>query len=124
MAPTGIITLNSISGYNNEQEELTSMSGEQKTGKIDVSAKSKIATQTITIINYLLENRNLSKTQYRIVLAIIKRINNKQSTRYEIVDNCPSIFLNENVKNITMVGTHLIVEVEKAKVFLNIRTHP
>ncbi len=47
-------------------------------------------------------------------LAIIKRINNKQSTRYEIVDNCPSIFLNENVKNITMVGTHLIVEVEKA----------
>ena len=51
MAPTGIITLNSISGYNNEQEELTSMSGEQKTGKIDVSAKSKIATQTITIIN-------------------------------------------------------------------------
>lgn len=51
MAPTGIITLNSISGYNNEQEELTSMSGEQETGKIDVSAKSRVATEKITIIN-------------------------------------------------------------------------
>lgn len=51
MAPTGIITLNSISGYNNEQNELTSMSGEEEIGKIDVAAKSRVATETITIIN-------------------------------------------------------------------------
>ena len=51
MAPTGIITLNSISGFNNEQQELTSMSGEQEVGKIDVAAKSRIATETITVIN-------------------------------------------------------------------------
>ncbi len=51
MAPTGIITLNSISGYNNKQEELTSMSGEEQIGKIDVAAKSRIATETITVIN-------------------------------------------------------------------------
>lgn len=51
MAPTGIITLNSISGFNNEQNELTSMSGEEEIGKIDVLAKSRVATETITIIN-------------------------------------------------------------------------
>ncbi len=51
MAPTGIITLNSISGYNNKQEELTSMSGEEEIGKIDIAAKSRIATETITVIN-------------------------------------------------------------------------
>ncbi len=51
MAPTGIITLNSISGYNNEQKELTSMSGEEEIGKIDVAAKSRVATETITVIN-------------------------------------------------------------------------
>lgn len=51
MAPTGIITLNSISGYNNEQNELTSMSGEEEIGKIDVAAKSRVATEKITIIN-------------------------------------------------------------------------
>lgn len=51
MAPTGIITLNSISGYNNEEKELTSMSGETQTGKLDIAAKSKVATEKITIIN-------------------------------------------------------------------------
>ncbi len=51
MAPTGIITLNSISGYSDEKEEITSMSGEEETGKIDVAGKSRIATETITIIN-------------------------------------------------------------------------
>lgn len=37
--------------------------------------RNRYVKETITIINFLLENRNLSKTQYRIVLAIVKRIN-------------------------------------------------
>lgn len=51
MAPTGIITLNSISGYNESEEELTSMSGEEETGKIEVAGTSKVATEKITVIN-------------------------------------------------------------------------
>lgn len=51
MAPTGIITLNSISGYNETEEELTSISGEEEVGKIDVAGKAKIATERITVIN-------------------------------------------------------------------------
>lgn len=51
MAPTGIITLNTISGYNDEQIALTSMSGEEETGKIEIGAKSRIATETISVIN-------------------------------------------------------------------------
>lgn len=51
MAPIGIITLNSISGYNDNEEELTSMSGEEVVGKLEIDAKSKIATETITVIN-------------------------------------------------------------------------
>ncbi len=51
MAPTGIITLNAISGYNEKQEEITSMSGEKEIGKLEVAGKSRIATETITVIN-------------------------------------------------------------------------
>ena len=51
MAPTGMITLNSISGYNDEEEEITSMSGKEETGKIDVAGKSRVATETMTVIN-------------------------------------------------------------------------
>lgn len=51
MAPTGIIALNGISGYNENEEELTSISGEEEVGKLEVAGKSKIATETITVIN-------------------------------------------------------------------------
>ena len=51
MAPTGIITLNSISGYSNDQEEVTSMSGEEEIGKIEIAARARVATETITVIN-------------------------------------------------------------------------
>lgn len=51
VAPTGIITLNSISGYNTNNEKVTSMSGNMETGKIKVAAKGITATQTITVIN-------------------------------------------------------------------------
>lgn len=37
--------------------------------------RNRYVKETLEIINFLLENRNLSKTQYRIILTIVKRIN-------------------------------------------------
>lgn len=50
-APTGIITLNSISGYNSNNETVTSMSGSAEVGKLLINSEAKVATQTMTIIN-------------------------------------------------------------------------
>ena len=50
-APAGIITLNTVSDYNNEEEKVTSVSGVEKTGEIEKTAKTKIATETISVIN-------------------------------------------------------------------------
>lgn len=51
VAPTGIITLNSISGFNSKNETVTSMSGNREVGKLEIQAEAKTATQTMTIIN-------------------------------------------------------------------------
>lgn len=51
VAPTGIITLNSISGFNSKNETVTSMSGNKEIGKLEIEAEAKTATQTMTIIN-------------------------------------------------------------------------
>lgn len=51
VAPTGIITLNSISGFNSNNETVTSMSGNKEVGKLEIEAGAKTATQTMTIIN-------------------------------------------------------------------------
>ena len=51
VAPTGIITLNTMSDYNEENEEASSISGEEKIGEIANEAGVKIAKETITVIN-------------------------------------------------------------------------
>ena len=50
-APTGIITLNTISDYKDEEEKTTSISGEEGIGIIESEAGTKIAKETITVIN-------------------------------------------------------------------------
>ena len=49
-APLGIITLNTMSDFN-EDKEVTSVSSEEKTGLIEKEAKTKIAKEAITVIN-------------------------------------------------------------------------
>lgn len=49
--PIGMVALNSMENYNNKEEISTSVSGEQETGKLDKTSSSKIATETIKIIN-------------------------------------------------------------------------
>ena len=49
-APLGIITLNTMSDYSKE-EEVTSVSSEEQTGEIKNTSSTKIATETITVIN-------------------------------------------------------------------------
>ena len=51
IAPTGMITLNGMSNYNENEDKTTSISGETETGRLDKNTKSKIATETITIMN-------------------------------------------------------------------------
>ncbi len=106
MAPTGIITLNSISGYNSEKEELTSMSGEEETGKIDVAAKSRIATETITIIN------NNDYTCGNV--AILGRTPSKGNKSLSTNNDLGSTFTAEMVSKIRAVEG---IENEKVRVY-------
>ncbi len=106
MAPTGIITLNSISGYNNEKEELTSMSGEQEIGKIDVAAKSRIATEKITVIN----NNDYTCGD----VAILGRTPTEGNKSLSTNDDLGSTFTAEMVSKIKAVEG---VENDKLKVY-------
>lgn len=51
VAPVGIVTTNTISGYNKKNETVTSISGETKTGKLDAKIESRQATVSANIIN-------------------------------------------------------------------------
>lgn len=51
VAPTGIVTTNTISGYNKNNETVTSISGEAEVGKLDAKSERKVATISMDIIN-------------------------------------------------------------------------
>ncbi len=51
VAPTGIVTTNTITGYNSKNETVTSVSGESGLGKLDAMSDSKTATVSANIIN-------------------------------------------------------------------------
>ena len=50
-APTGIVTMNGIAGYKEGAEELTSISGEEKIGVIDIMSEAKEATFNMSVMN-------------------------------------------------------------------------
>lgn len=51
VAPVGMVTTNQISGYNSKNETVTSISGEEKTGKLEIQTSQKQATVTMNVIN-------------------------------------------------------------------------
>ena len=51
VAPVGIVTTNSVTGYNAENNELTTISGEGKTATIKTNAEARQATYTMNVIN-------------------------------------------------------------------------
>lgn len=51
VAPVGIVATNTISSYNNAKETVTSISGNEAVGKLDLKSQSQIATTSMNIIN-------------------------------------------------------------------------
>lgn len=51
VAPVGIVATNTVSSYNNAKETVTSISGNEAVGKLDIKAQSQIATTSMNIIN-------------------------------------------------------------------------
>lgn len=51
VAPVGIVTTNSVTGYDAENTELTVISGEGKTGIIKTNSEARQATYTMNVIN-------------------------------------------------------------------------
>ena len=51
VAPIGLVTTNTISGYNSKNETVTSISGEAQVGKLDAKAEARTATVSTNIIN-------------------------------------------------------------------------
>lgn len=51
VAPVGIVTTNSVTGYNEENSELTVISGEGKTAIIKTNTEARQATYTMNVIN-------------------------------------------------------------------------
>lgn len=58
IAPVGMVTVNTISGYNGNSEEASSVSGQETTGKIETNSNAKTAVVKITLIN---NNNNVCK---------------------------------------------------------------
>jgi len=50
-APTGMVTVNQITNYNDKNETATSISGKKEVGEIDTASNAKIAKVNMTVIN-------------------------------------------------------------------------
>lgn len=51
VAPTGMVTVNQISGYNDKQEQVSSINGKKEIGEIEVKAAAKTASVNMLVIN-------------------------------------------------------------------------
>lgn len=51
VAPTGMVTTTTISGFNKKGETITGVNGETITGKLDAKSEAKIATVEMSVIN-------------------------------------------------------------------------
>lgn len=58
LAPVGMVTVNTISGYSENSEEASSVSGQETTGKIETNSNAKTAVVKLTLIN---NNNNICK---------------------------------------------------------------
>lgn len=67
VAPVGIVTTNTVSGYNTQNETVTSISSQAKTGKLDVKKQAQTATVTMSIINNYQNTVNNVKVLGRVL---------------------------------------------------------
>lgn len=51
VAPVGMVTTNTIEGYNSKNEKVTSISGQEQVGKLETKTSAKIAKVSMNIIN-------------------------------------------------------------------------
>lgn len=51
VAPIGVVTTNSLEGYNSKNETVTSISGEERIGKLETRTDAKTATVKMDVIN-------------------------------------------------------------------------
>lgn len=51
VAPTGVVTTTTISGYNKKNETIEAINNETKTGKLDIQSEQKTATVKMDVIN-------------------------------------------------------------------------
>lgn len=51
VAPVGVVTTNSISGYNSKNETVTSISGQEQVGKLDAKKEALTANVQMSVIN-------------------------------------------------------------------------
>lgn len=72
IAPVGIVATNTVSSYNNAKETVTSISGNEAVGKLDVKAQSQIATTSMNIIN-----NNITAIENISILGRIPFVGNK-----------------------------------------------
>lgn len=95
IAPVGMVTVNTISGYNQNSETATSVSGQESTGKIDTNTNSKTAIVTLTIIN---NNTNDCKN-----IAILGRTPFEKNTSITTKEDLGSTFTTELISKINAV---------------------
>lgn len=82
VAPSGLVTLNSISNYNDKKQEIVSLSGTEQTGELDIQGDAQTATMKLTIIN---NNGNSIKNPK--ILGRVPFIGNKKITGEELGTN-------------------------------------
>lgn len=51
VAPVGMVTTNTINGYNSKNETVTSISGQEQVGTLETKANARIATVSMNVVN-------------------------------------------------------------------------
>lgn len=95
VAPVGMVTVNEISGYNQNSETATSVSGQESTGKIDTNSNAKTAIVTLTLIN---NNTNNCKN-----IAILGRTPFEKNTSITTKEDLGSTFTAELISTINAI---------------------
>lgn len=100
VAPTGLVTTNTMSGYNKNNETVTSISGTQKIGKLDAKSDSKVTKASMSIIN----NYNNKINNISILGRIPTSGNKDVVTKEDLGSNIDakiisSVSLNRLIKN-------------------------
>ncbi len=102
VAPVGMVTTNTISGFNAKNETITSMSSKEQIGKLDVKQEAKTATLRMNVIN------NYQNTVNQV--SILGRIPTKGSKNADTLEDFGSnlAITMANVINVSGVDASLI----------------